>query len=416
MDDTTKQLAEALRWCARVLDAEHPAAIKARAALAAYEAQAEAKPAPADLTYAMARAAMVYLAERLVVVPSAYVDGALRAALAAAPAAPAPDRVYIPTNAEQAAGMVSVAMAWLKEHAPDRLAAPAAPAPDYTEGHCTEKAKPGGCQLHNLHCGYPACDRKPAAPDKKEKPNGRHDGLRPAVLCDLDAGGNAGSPMAGKQAACVASVAAPAAPAMVPAFRTSFAYDVGFKDGQKAASQTQQAAQCRDPFCACRGGPCAECPEGQAIAAAPAAPAPVPDVAKRLRELASIMDECKQLRSSTGSAQRTMREAADLLAAPAAPAPVPSGFVLVPVEPTIDQEVAGRDAQRFHSSLGDACRVYKAMLAAAPAAPAPQLPPMPEPHWPRCYQGSVPPGAYTADQMQAYARAAIEAASKGEQA
>ena len=52
---------------------------------------------------------------------------------------------------------------------------------------------------------------------------------------------------------------------------------------------------------------------------------------------------------------------------------------------------------------------------AAPVAPAPQLPPMPEPHWPRYYQGSVPPGAYTADQMKAYARAAIEAASKGEQ-
>jgi len=55
-------------------------------------------------------------------------------------------------------------------------------------------------------------------------------------------------------------------------------------------------------------------------------------------------------------------------------------------------------------------------LEAAPAAPAPQLPPMPEPHWPRYYQGSVPPGAYTADQMKAYARAAIEAAIKKEQA
>ena len=40
-------------------------------------------------------------------------------------------------------------------------AAPAVPA--YTEGHCEEKAKKGGCQLHNLHCGYPACDRRPAA-------------------------------------------------------------------------------------------------------------------------------------------------------------------------------------------------------------------------------------------------------------
>ena len=48
-----------------------------------------------------------------------------------------------------------------------RYAAPQAqpaPAPAYTEGRCAEKAKKGGCQLHNLHCGYPACDRRPAAP------------------------------------------------------------------------------------------------------------------------------------------------------------------------------------------------------------------------------------------------------------
>ena len=32
----------------------------------------------------------------------------------------------------------------------------------YTTGHCKEKAKPKGCQLHNLQCGYPECDRKPA--------------------------------------------------------------------------------------------------------------------------------------------------------------------------------------------------------------------------------------------------------------
>jgi hypothetical protein len=30
----------------------------------------------------------------------------------------------------------------------------------YTTGHCIEKAKPGGCPLHNLHCNFPACDRK----------------------------------------------------------------------------------------------------------------------------------------------------------------------------------------------------------------------------------------------------------------
>ena len=30
----------------------------------------------------------------------------------------------------------------------------------YTTGHCKEKQRPGGCQLHNLQCGYPNCDRK----------------------------------------------------------------------------------------------------------------------------------------------------------------------------------------------------------------------------------------------------------------
>jgi hypothetical protein len=29
--------------------------------------------------------------------------------------------------------------------------------------YCPEKLKPGGCQLHNLHCGYPKCNASPAA-------------------------------------------------------------------------------------------------------------------------------------------------------------------------------------------------------------------------------------------------------------
>ena len=33
-------------------------------------------------------------------------------------------------------------------------------APKYTTGHCDNRKKPGGCQLHNLQCGYPKCDRK----------------------------------------------------------------------------------------------------------------------------------------------------------------------------------------------------------------------------------------------------------------
>ncbi len=32
---------------------------------------------------------------------------------------------------------------------------------DYTTGHCKELNKPGGCQLHNLRCNFPYCDRKP---------------------------------------------------------------------------------------------------------------------------------------------------------------------------------------------------------------------------------------------------------------
>jgi len=40
----------------------------------------------------------------------------------------------------------------------------------YTQGHCKEKAKPGGCQLHNLHCGYPACDRKATAAPPQRQP------------------------------------------------------------------------------------------------------------------------------------------------------------------------------------------------------------------------------------------------------
>jgi len=46
------------------------------------------------------------------------------------------------------------------------------PVTEYTTGHCKERAKPGGCQLHNLHCGYPQCDRKPIthpAPEQVEQ-------------------------------------------------------------------------------------------------------------------------------------------------------------------------------------------------------------------------------------------------------
>lgn len=50
----------------------------------------------------------------------------------------------------------------------------------------------------------------------------------------------------------------------------------------------------------------------------------------------------------------------------AAQAGVQAGYVLVPLEPTVHQEAAGRDASYRCSTLGEACKIYKAMLAAAP--------------------------------------------------
>ena len=32
--------------------------------------------------------------------------------------------------------------------------------PTYTTGHCEHNKQPGGCQQHNLHCGWPKCDQK----------------------------------------------------------------------------------------------------------------------------------------------------------------------------------------------------------------------------------------------------------------
>ena len=42
---------------------------------------------------------------------------------------------------------------------PDHLSA----ADGYTTGHCERHKQPGGCDLHNLHCNWPECDRRPAA-------------------------------------------------------------------------------------------------------------------------------------------------------------------------------------------------------------------------------------------------------------
>lgn len=51
----------------------------------------------------------------------------------------------------------------------------------------------------------------------------------------------------------------------------------------------------------------------------------------------------------------------------------PAGWKLVlPVEPTVDQEWAGKNAALRCSTMGEACKIYKAMLAASPTPPAEQ--------------------------------------------
>jgi len=56
-------------------------------------------------------------------------------------------------------GLPGLARAWEK-YFPDHPITIKGIEPTYTTGHCAEHAKPGGCQLHNLHCGWPDCDRK----------------------------------------------------------------------------------------------------------------------------------------------------------------------------------------------------------------------------------------------------------------
>lgn len=50
----------------------------------------------------------------------------------------------------------------LREAAPCPRAEGEPKAPAYTTGHCENNKRPGGCQLHNLLCGWPNCDRRPA--------------------------------------------------------------------------------------------------------------------------------------------------------------------------------------------------------------------------------------------------------------
>jgi hypothetical protein len=86
---------------------------------------------------------------------------------------------------------------------------------------------------------------------------------------------------------------------------------------------------------------------------------------------------------------------------------------MVPVDPTAEMFAADAPPIEYPDDFAKMKYrrgIWKAMLDAAPAAP--ELPPLPDPHWPRGYFGSVPSGGYTADQMHEYGRAVL-AAAKG---
>jgi len=40
----------------------------------------------------------------------------------------------------------------------------------HTTGHCENHKQKGGCQLHNLQCGWPDCDRKPITTQPEQEP------------------------------------------------------------------------------------------------------------------------------------------------------------------------------------------------------------------------------------------------------
>ena len=82
-----------------------------------------------------------------------------------------------PSDFLDATGANVVRCAWCHGAAPlktwNRRAALTREAPTeavgFTTGHCEYKKQPGGCPHHNLQCGYPSCDRRPATPPAPQR-------------------------------------------------------------------------------------------------------------------------------------------------------------------------------------------------------------------------------------------------------
>jgi len=139
---------------------------------------------------------------------------------------------------------------------------------EYTTGHCANHAVRGGCQLPNVQCGYPECDRKKIEAAPSQEPV---NGLLPCPFC----GGEAHIERVGDR-------------------RASTVYECGscgcyletceeFNHGRiwnerhtVAPSQEPALKPCRSPYCECDQGACTH--PGFYDARGEAAPSQEPDM------------------------------------------------------------------------------------------------------------------------------------------
>lgn len=109
----------------------------------------------------------------------------------------------------------------------------------------------------------------------------------------------------------------------------------------------------------------------QATPQADSQPAPVLD-RDRIREI--FMAHGFTVKEGQTDLKQYVYDAADALLraarAPADSGAAPAGWKLVPIEPSVDQEWEGKEASSRVSTMAEACKIYKAMLAAAPTPPA----------------------------------------------
>ena len=73
-----------------------------------------------------------------------------------------------PPECETEAEKTAFAFGWWKALETQRMAQPEQEPVKYSIGHCENHRQKGGCQLHNLQCGWPDCDRKPLTSQERD--------------------------------------------------------------------------------------------------------------------------------------------------------------------------------------------------------------------------------------------------------